>query len=334
MLFSCCGLIPATLTFSDYLLMLPLMVLGALLLDKLVGEPRRFHPLVGFGIWAGWLEKHFNRPASSHFYTRLSGQLALMLALSPLLLVLGLVWCSSAYLWLWMAVQVVILYVCIGWKSLQQHVIVIADAPDTETARRRLSFIVSRGTDALDPDEVAQAACESLLENSADALFVSLFWFALGGAPLALLHRWSNTLDAMWGYRNERFIHFGRAAARFDDLLAYWPARITALLFILVSGRNIRRAWHCWRTQARHCSSPNGGVVMTSGAGALNIRLSSRACYHGEWHRKPVMGCGDPAVHRDIKRAVSLVNKSLALLMVMWLLAAAVLYFFYTGGGQ
>ena len=286
--------------------LLPLLLLVALLLDRWLGEPARFHPLVGFGNWAAWLERHLNTAAARPLAGRLLGLLALLLALSPLLVI------GALLLWLyqqapalfWLA-QVIILYSCIGWQSLQQHVQAVAQALQVDNlplAREKLRWMVSRDTAELSAAEVAQASLESLLENSLDALFATLFWFCLGGALAALMHRWVNTLDAMWGYKNSRFRYFGWAAARLDDALAYLPARLTALSFVLL-GRHPQQALRCWRQQAAACASPNGGPVMTAGAGALNIRLSERACYQGQWTIKPPMGAGNAATVADIQPA-------------------------------
>lgn len=305
------------------------LMLLALACDRLFGEPSRGHPLVAFGHWAAWLERRFNvsekmtGPASIG-----CGLLALLVALLPLVpLALLFSWLAQQSLLLWVIAQVLVLYSCIGWQSLQQHVLAVATAleqNDIASAREKLSWIVSRDTAQLSADEIAQADIESLLENSSDALFASLFWFAVGGALPALLHRWVNTLDAMWGYRNPRFNYFGRVAARLDDVLAYWPARLTAWCFTL-AGPNRKYAWSCWRTQAKGCASPNGGAVMTAGAGALNIRLSERACYHGEWKNKPPMGCGMAATAKHIVPAIQLVKRSIRLFFLLWLMVALLL---------
>src|SRR5690606_1991432 len=179
-------------------------------------------------------------------------------------------------------------------------------------AREKQRWMVSPDTAQLSDAEEAQARLEGLLENSLDALFGTLFWFCLGGALAAFMHRGVNTMDAMWGYKNSRFRYFGWAAARLDDALAYIPARLTALSFVLL-GRYKKQALTCWRQQASACASPNGGPVMTAGAGALNIRLSERACYHGEWTIKPSMGAGNAATVADIQPAFQLIQR------VLWL---------------
>ena len=303
--------------------LLPLLLLAALLLDRWLGEPARFHPLVGFGNWAVWLERRFNRLTQHALWGRMLGVLALLLALSPLLLIGALLlWLyQQAPVLFWLA-QIVILYFCIGWQSLQQHVQAVAQALQADNlplAREKLSWMVSRDTAQLSDSEVAQASLESLLENSLDALFATLFWFCLGGALAALMHRWVNTLDAMWGYKNSRFRYFGWAAARLDDALAYLPARLTALSFVLL-GRYKKQALTCWRQQAAACASPNGGPVMTAGAGALNIRLSERACYQGEWKIKPPMGAGNAATVADIPPAFQSIQRVLWL----WLLVTLI----------
>jgi adenosylcobinamide-phosphate synthase len=148
-------------------------------------------------------------------------------------------------------------------------------------------------------------------------VFGTLFWFAVAGGPGALLFRLANTLDAMWGYRNSRFLEFGCAAARIDDALNWIPARLTALSYALLG--NTKQAWRCWRTQASQWSSPNAGPVMASGAGALGVMLGGAACYDGVIEHRPLLGAGSQAVAADIGRAWRLVAGTTA----MWIGAAA-----------
>jgi adenosylcobinamide-phosphate synthase len=133
-----------------------------------------------------------------------------------------------------------------------------------------------------------------------------LFWFIIAGAPGVVLYRLTNTLDAMWGYKTERYFHFGWAAARLDDLLNYIPARLTALTYALLG--HFETATHCWRTQGHLWKSPNGGPVMSAGAGALNIKIGGAATYHGELKEQTPLGKGRPAETGDIPRAVKLVK--------------------------
>lgn len=287
--------------------LLPLAALAAVLLDRLLGEPRRFHPLVGFGTLAGWLEKRLNRR------TIAGGALAWLLAVGPWVALAAALRPLAPF-----AVDVALLYFALGAQSLCEHAEAIARplaAGDLAEARRRVGWIVSRDTSALDAAGVARAGVESVLENGNDAAFGALFWFALLGGPGALLFRLANTLDAMWGYRTERLNLFGRVAARADDLLNWPAARLTALTYALL-GRT-RTALACWRTQAPAWDSPNAGPVMAAGAGSLGVALGGAAIYHGQREERPPLGAGAPPTAADLGRAVALVRRGL------WLWLAA-----------
>ena len=138
----------------------------------------------------------------------------------------------------------------------------------------------------------------------------------LGGTG-AVLFRLANTLDAMWGYKNPRFLHFGWAAARIDDALNYIPARLTALSYALFG--ETKRALACWRRQAPVWESPNAGPVMSAGAGSLGLALGGAAIYHGQIEERPVLGEGRPARGTDVPRALSLVRRSILLWLAVML---------------
>jgi adenosylcobinamide-phosphate synthase len=212
------------------------------------------------------------------------------------------------------------LYLAVGWQSLLLHAkqvaIPLAEG-DLEQARYYVSWIVSRDTEQLDEKEVAKAATESVLENGADAIFAALFWFCLLGIPGVVLYRCANTLDAMWGYKNERFLSFGWAAARLDDVLNYVPARLTALSYSLLATSGHRfQAFKCWREQGYIGKSPNAGPVMATGAGALNVSLGGAASYHNRIEQKPVLGPEETAstlaTSQAIYAACGLINRTLA----------------------
>lgn len=282
-------------------------------LDVVLGEPRRGHPLVLFGQLADRLEAHFNGPDGRGW--RSHGVTAWCLAVLPLT---ALAWLLSLLPGVGWVVEVLLLYIALGLRSLGEHLVPVALAlrqGDLAEARRRVGFIVSRDTGSLDEQGVARAATESALENGSDAVFAALFWFAIAGAPGVVLYRLSNTLDAMWGYRNPRFERFGWAAARIDDLLNYLPARLVALTYAVLG--QTRRAWACWRRQAPQWDSPNAGPVMAAGAGALGLSLGGPAIYHGVLHERPTLGEGETPTARDIERALDMVWAGVGL----WLLA-------------
>ncbi len=285
----------------------------ALLLDWMLGEPARWHPIVGFGRWARYLERHLNVPLRAGVQ-RLSGVGAVILAVAPFVLVAALLRrgpISSAI------VDTIALYVAVAHRSLREHAVSVHEAlqsGDLPAARERVSFLVSRDVSSMDRDAVTVATVESVLENGNDAVFGALFWFALAGAPGVVLYRLVNTLDAEWGYRTPRYLNFGWAAARLDDVLNFVPARLTALSYAIV-GRT-RTALQCWRGQARMWDSPNAGPVIAAGAGALGVTLGGGAFYHGHWRERAVLGLGAAPDERSIPAAIRLVSVAL----LVWIL--------------
>jgi adenosylcobinamide-phosphate synthase len=287
------------------------MTAAGVALDALLGEPRRRHPLVAFGRLANRIELRFNRAGRGW---RSHGVTAWVLAVVPLTLLATLLSWLPLVGWL---VEILALYCALGMRSLGEHVLPVAQAlrgDDLATARQRVGYLVSRQTDELDATAVARAGTESVLENGSDAVFAAIFWFAVAGAPGVVLYRLSNTLDAMWGYRNERFERFGWAAARIDDVLNYIPARLVALTYAVLG--KTRVALRCWRQQAPKWDSPNAGPVMAAGAGALGVQLGGPAIYHGELHERAALGEGVPADADAIERGWNLVQRGVWL----WLL--------------
>ena len=299
------------------------MMIAALLLDKLLGEPRRFHPLVGFGNLALKVEKQLNRGTHSSLRMRMLGLLAWFIVIAPLLLP---TWIASQQPFLQPIAGVIILYFALGMQSLGEHATRIYTALESNNlplARQRVGDIVSRDTAAMQAEDVARASVESVLENGNDAVFAALFWFAVAGAPGVVLFRLSNTLDAMWGYRTPRYLYFGWAAARIDDVLNYLPARLTALTYALLG--HTRLALRCWQQQAAAWDSPNAGPVMASGAGSLNVQLGGAANYQGSLEVRPTLGTDQTPQACDINRAMLLVTRG-AWLWAALLLTAGIIY--------
>ncbi|SAL62206.1 cobalamin biosynthesis protein CobD [Caballeronia cordobensis] len=305
------------LLLSAYAMAL-LAVLGVIV-DRIFGEPRARHPLVAFGNLATKLEARLN----TGFRARPAGMLAWFIAVAP---PVAIAWALVGALPFGYAclVHVVLLWFALGAKSLRQHIAPIARAlsfGDIENARTLASRIVSRDTSRADENALSRAAVESALENGNDAIFGALFWFAVAGGPGALMFRLANTLDAMWGYRTPRYLRFGWAAARIDDVLNFVPARLTAATYALAGDTHM--AWHCWRTQARSWDSPNAGPVMASGAGSLNVLIGGAAVYHGVLETRPTLGAGHSASPKHIVAALRLVERATLMWLAMLLIFAA-----------
>lgn len=299
--------------------MLALHLCAALLLDRWWGEAPRCHPLVAFGRVASWVERGLH-PLDNHHYASRSLQIRGAIAVIGLVIVPSLL--ASWFLaqlpaYVASALSLLVLYVAIGYRSLHEHARAIAAplaAGDITQAKIQVARIVSRDTHSMEEQGVARAAVESVLENGNDAVVAPLLWYCIGGAPMVIAHRLSNTLDAMWGYRNERYRDFGRCAARLDDVLNWPTARVCALAYALVG--NTAQAWRCWRTQAQAYASPNAGPVMAAGAGALGVRLGGAVQYHGAARERGVLGCGRTARAEDIAAALRLLGRAVLLVIV------------------
>ncbi|ALN79381.1 cobalamin biosynthesis protein CobD [Lysobacter antibioticus] len=297
---------------------LAIAMLSGVLLDRLLGEPRRAHPLVAFGRMARAIEA---RCYGDH---RGRGVMAWAAAVLPASVLAA--WLQfelqARSPWLAAAYAAGVLYLTIGLRSLDEHAAPVARTlrdGDLDAARAAVGRIVSRDTAALDAERVAAAATESVLENGNDAVFGALFWFALLGPAGAVMYRLANTLDAMWGYRTPRYERFGWAAARIDDALNWVPARLTAATYAVLG--DTATALRCWRRQAPLWDSPNAGPVMAAGAGALRVRLGGAAPYHGVWEQRPALGDGQAPDAQSIVRASALVGRG----VLLWLLLTAAL---------
>lgn len=314
-----------TVSLGDNLLIGAVILVAALWLDKWLGEPTKYHPLVGFGHWVNAIEIQCRR--IGYLNAGFQGQLAWVIAVVPIVMVIAiiaLVLAQFSFLG-WCIFNVFVLYLTLGGKSLIVHahnIYLPLSGGDIEEARRQVSMIVSRNTDKMKEKDITSSAIESVLENGNDAVFAPLFWFVIFGAPGAVLFRLANTLDAMWGYKNDRYLHFGRFTAKIDDVLGWVPARITALVYAF-QGQFVN-AIRCWRSQAKECSSPNGGVVMTAGAGALDVSIGGPTYYHGVLHDKKSMGSGAEATWQTIPLANQLVSRGSFAISYAWLVCVIV----------
>ncbi|WP_070374444.1 cobalamin biosynthesis protein CobD/CbiB [Colwellia sp. PAMC 20917] len=309
----------------------------AYLLDRWFGEVKRFHPLVGFGWLSTAIEhtvnfQHATPKTTSILLPRLLGILSWLILCLPLPILYYYFHQNQLFFW---CLDALVLYFAIGLKSLQLHALQIfnpLNKNDLATARYFCGYLVSRNTADLSEQEISRATVESVLENGHDAAVASFFWFIIGGIPLVILHRLANTLDAMWGYKNQRFINFGWCAARMDDLLGWPSAKITALLYACQTNFSCSKmisALNNGYRQGQHYKSLNGGWVMATGASALNFTLGGTATYHGKTVTSTPLGCGNSVVKNDIFRSINLVNKAVIILMFTYF-CYQLLHYFYS----
>ena len=296
-----------------------LAALCGFVLDLLLGDPAWLtpaHPVVLMGKAVTALEKRLRAlfPKTPQGEYRAGLTLALLMSIGTFLLckltlrALDAISPALAFaleaIWCWQALAV---------KDLRVEAMRVQHALETEgldAARRAVSRIVGRDTDELSAEGVARAAVETVAENFSDGVIAPLFWMLPGGAPLALCYKAVNTMDSMLGYKNARYLHFGRAPAKLDDAANFLPARLAALLLIAAAwlmGEDAASAMRIWRRDRRKHASPNSAQCETAMAGALGLRLGGPARYFGVRHEKPWLGDERrEIVPGDIRRACRL----------------------------
>ncbi|MYT71112.1 MULTISPECIES: cobalamin biosynthesis protein [unclassified Streptomyces] len=277
---------------------------AGLLSDLLVGDPRRGHPVAGFGRAASTVERVLWRDhrgwGALHTLVCAGGAAALGAAASRA------VRRSPAAA---AALTAAATWAVVGGTSLGREARAVGsalEAGDVELARELLPRLCGRDPQSLDADGIARGVVESVAENTSDAVVGALVWGAVGGVPGLLAFRAVNTLDAMVGHKSVKYRRFGWASARLDDV-AGWPgARLTGALAVLAGGRP-RAALAAWRTDAGQHPSPNAGVVEASFAGALGVRLGGTLSYAGRVEHRPVLnGAGRAVRVADVERAARL----------------------------
>lgn len=301
------------------LVLIPLV--AGYVLDLLLGDPRRLpHPVVLFGNLIGWIERKWNK---GRWRFLKGGVVAVVYPLGALAAGWGVAWCAQA-VGVWCSVLVATVFVFYGLanRSLIQEggeVIRALREQGLEAGRKRLSWIVGRDTSELTPKEIYTAVLETMAENLSDGVVAPLFYYAIGGFPAMMAYKMVNTLDSMIGYRDERFRQFGCCAARLDDALNYFPARLTALLMAVVAYRR-----GLFRFILRNCymhASPNSGFPESAMAGILDCRFGGAHVYHGLLVEKPYIGDNDREVgYADYLKAVQ-VNQRVTLLAVVLIVA-------------
>lgn len=271
--------------------------------DRAFGDPRRFHPVAGFGRTAAALEKRMyadNRAAGAAYTILLIGATTIAAAA---------VQRSTKTRPVAEAITTAVAtWAVLGGRSLEREAATMSELladNDLPAARQRLGHLCSRDATDLDSDELARATVESVAENSSDACVAPLLWGGVAGLPGLLGYRAVNTLDAMVGYRSKRHANFGWASARLDDLANLVPARVCAVLAGLAA-RRPAQAWRAWRNDAGKHPSPNAGPVEASFAGALGLTLGGANTYGDEVEDRGTLGGGPRPRPADIGRVADL----------------------------
>lgn len=280
------------------------MALAAIVTDWVVGDPSwrwLTHPVVWIGRWIGWLERQLRgagRPLPPGSLRRRGMALTALTIGLAFALMYVIVWAASwVHPWLGYAVNVWFISTTIAVKGLKQAAMAVyvpLREGRLDEARTFTGYIVGRDTTKLDEPELTRATVETVAENIVDAFVSPVCYALLGGAPLAMLYRATNTLDSMVGYKNDKYLHFGWASARWDDVLNYVPARLAGLLLVLwaycVPGLSGRRAAKAVLRFAKLHPSPNSGIPESAAAGALGIELGGVNVYHGRVSERARMG--------------------------------------------
>lgn len=315
----------------------PVLVFGraaaALLIERVVGYPRQVfetigHPVVWIGALLTRLDGSLNLPGVPWKEGRLRGAIALLILLA----------CAFVPAWIaatllggfrlgWLA-EALLATSLIAQKSLREHVSAVAGAlgRSLPEARQAVGRIVGRDPSALDKSAIAKAALESLAENCSDGIVAPALWYALLGLPGLAVYKAINTADSMIGHKSEKYLHFGWAAARLDDLVNVPAARLTGLLFAAADFRRFNSIVGVMRRDAPKHGSPNAGWPEAAMAAALGLKFGGPRSYQGETVDLPAMGDGRSGMTRDdIRRGLRIYDRALWLLFALLLVLAIIL---------
>jgi adenosylcobinamide-phosphate synthase len=308
----------------------------ACLVDLLVGDPRIIpHPVVLMGKTIEILEGLLRRITGSPAGLRAAGvfMVAILVGGSWILTYLLLLGAFQVNYWLGVVLTVWLISTTIAARGLAvaaKEIYNLLLAGNLTEARRKVGWIVSRDTNNMNAKDVTRATVETVAENIVDGIVAPVFYAFIGGAPLAMAYRAANTLDSMVGYKNEKYIDFGMASARLDDLVNYIPARLTGMLLLLaafLTRKNPGRVISAILQDASRHPSPNGGIPEAAVAGALGIRLGGLNYYHGRESFRPYLGKElKPLEPYHISQVVNLMYVTFGLMVVTGLLIMNILH--------
>ncbi len=301
-------------------------------MDFLIGDPSFIpHPVCGIGKMISKAEKLLRHlfPTKLRFAGKI---LAVMIPLITLVITGFLLWgCYQIHPAFGFAIEVLLGSLTLAAKSLKKESMKVyeqLEKQDIQKARYAVSMIVGRDTDSLDEIGVTKAAVETVAENTSDGVIAPMLYMALGGVPLAMCYKAINTLDSMVGYKNEKYIDFGRASAKLDDIANFIPARIAGVLMVLsafLSGMDGKNSWKVFRRDSRNHASPNSAQTESACAGALQVQLAGNSYYFGKLYEKPTIG--DPIRPIEIKDIVR-ANRLMYVCDILCLLVCCFVRFF------
>ena len=270
---------------------------AGVLLDLLFGDPVwLYHPVRLIGNWISWGERQLRKVCGTHL-TAAGGVLWVLTAGMAFVIPFGLLALAG---WIHPALRFLLetfwCFQILAAKCLASESRKVYDrlkARDLPGARKAVSMIVGRDTEKLTEEGVTKAAVETVAENTSDGVTAPLIYLLIGGAPLGFLYKAVNTMDSMLGYKNDRYLYFGRIPAKMDDVFNYIPARVTALLMTIsafLTGLDGKNAWKIYRRDRKKHASPNAAQTESVCAGALGVRLAGDAVYFGKLYKKEFIG--------------------------------------------
>ena len=288
-------------------------ILIGFIIDCLLGDPYQLpHPIRWIGSLIGKLDKSFYRENDSDRKKRLKGVVVVMIVLfiSTICPIVILYVAYSQNFVLGLILESIMCYYLIAPRCLKDESMKVYRAlkkDDVKEARKAVSMIVGRYTNVLDKEGITKAAVETVAENTSDGVTAPLMYMAFGGAVLGFFYKAANTMDSMLGYKNEKYLYFGRCAAKLDDILNFLPARITALFMIAASplcGLDGKNAVKIWKRDRKKHASPNAAQTEAVCAGALLVMLAGDAYYFGKLYQKETIGDDIRRIEtEDIRRA-------------------------------
>lgn len=299
------------------------------LLDLIIGDPQNpYHPIRGIGKIAQIFENLFRKIFKKHL--KLAGAITWIVVVSMVFLInfllIKLLGKINPYIAL--IYECIAIYFCLSTKALKVEglkVIKYVKEDNIEMARKQLSYIVGRDTDRLDKEAIMKAVIETVAENMSDGVIAPLFFVGLGGAPLMFLYKAVNTMDSMFGYKNDKYKEFGYFPAKLDDVFSYIPARLSAYLIIISSfllRLDYKNAFKIYNRDKNNHTSPNSAHPESAAAGALGVRLGGANYYFGKLVKKPEIG---DQINKITLKTVDDVNRILYLSSFLGVIVACVI---------